>query len=169
MVEYRELFTRASRIVNHRISVKACAGVVLLAALALVFALRTWGVPPDAAVHETSLGIQELVDKVAAELDQIEIDRRAAGTEPIFKIDNFDLEIAFVVNTVAKTNGEFKYQVVTLGSETESKHENVHRLTLHLSTIPKQDFTINSSSDHIDITGADVEVLPTSKKGNVKP
>lgn len=156
-----------SRIANRSVSIKTCVGVVLFAGFAW-FAFRALMRQPSRAAADQSLGVKELIDRVSAELDQVELARRNAGTEPVFKIDNFDLEIAFVIDDTSTTKGEAKYEVVTLGSETTNRRESIHRLTLHVSTIPEQAYTVNSSADHIDTSGADVQILPPARSGAKK-
>lgn len=139
--------------------------VLALAAGAGYFAgMRSSSGLPRFGSEEQHLGVNELIGTLRAELSDLKLDRIRNREDALFQLDTLDLEIAFVVKASDKKKGEFSYEVVTLGTETEQAREKTHRLTLHLITIPPQ--RVVSPTTDLSLTPGDrvIELPPVKAK-----
>jgi hypothetical protein len=84
------------------------------------------------------LGIQELVRRVQAEVEQSEDSRIRSGIAPLFELNDFDLEINFVVKTRTTAQGELEYHFVTVNSESEVSSEKTQKITLRMKATTPQ-------------------------------
>ena len=76
---------------------------------------------------------------------------------------DFDLELSFVVKASAKNKAELKYEVVTLGTESEKAREKTHKITLPMQMLPATPIRVEPSANPIEVEGKVVEPLPLVK------
>jgi NTP-dependent ternary system trypsin peptidase co-occuring protein len=108
------------------------------------------------------LGIEDLVNRLRGELEQMEVDRVAAGKSALFEVKNFDLELAFVIKESEKQSGKIEYEVVTAEMEREVGREQTHKIILHLDLVPPQAIRSTTPTVNLNLDGA--EELPALKR-----
>jgi len=84
-------------------------------------------------VDTESLEIEELITKVRCELATAEMKMRDRGDLQLFELDEFKLELNFVV----RSTGKLEAQVVGVGSALETGNERVQKLTLNWKAKPE--------------------------------
>ena len=85
---------------------------------------------PMLGLRGVRLGIQDLIRDVREELAASEQARTDGGQAAMFRVEEFDLEISFIVRADVKQGAQASYQVLTVDSETRTARENVQKLIL---------------------------------------
>jgi len=104
----------------------------------------------QAEVDTKSLEIEELITKVRCELASAEIKMRERGDLQLFELQDFRLELNFVV----RSTGKLEAQVVGVGSAFETGNERVQKLTLNWKANPEERIVTipATTADPIDLT-----------------
>jgi hypothetical protein len=97
--------------------------------------------------NATRLGVQELIERVKSELVATERKRVEANEAPLFILQDFELEINFVVKENSTQKGDFDFKVVTVGSAADYGSENTQKVKLRMTAVqPQQHETPPSDS-----------------------
>jgi hypothetical protein len=106
------------------------AVIVLLAAL-LVY--KHWFSPTKGPVEEQQLNIDNLISKVREELTRTDEKLRAANEANMFQLDEFVLELNFVVKSGTTANAGVKTELIAVGAGQDYTEEQVQKITLKMS------------------------------------
>jgi hypothetical protein len=79
------------------------------------------------------LNIANLIGVVRAELERAELDRRQRGALPLLQLNEFTLELKFVVSKSTSGSGGLDLHVLTLGGEKAVENEQVQKISLKFS------------------------------------
>jgi len=156
------------RFLRKKISIQLVAVIVLVTLMPYI--LRYLNPSKIESIHYTDdgkLDIQKLITEVKSELYETEQARIKKGEASLFKLEDFDLEISFVVRANSKQGGSVTYQVVTVDSEIQTGLERVQKLKLHMKAIPPPEEQLPASSTHLSGPPPDkIEIdRPFTKKG----
>ena len=83
----------------------------------------------------------------------MEVHRQEKNKDSLFYLKDFDLELSFVVKQSAKNKAELKYEVVTLGTESEKAREKTLKITLHMQMLPATPIRVEPSTKPIEVEG----------------
>jgi len=92
------------------------------------------GGKPGAEEHQ--LNINSLITKVRDELVAADLQRRKANEASLFQIEEFVLELNFVVKSSTASNAGLKTELVAVGTEHQYAQEQVQKITLKM-TLPE--------------------------------
>jgi len=106
--------------------------VLLVVGTAVLYILPRFLAKP-VVVDTKSLEIEELITKVRCELAMAEKKMRDRGDLQLFELEDFKLELNFVV----RSSGKLEAQVVGVGSALEAGNERVQKLTLNWKAKPE--------------------------------
>jgi Trypsin-co-occurring domain 2 len=121
-------------------------GSIILVSLALiVFNHRRR--PLAAPEKVAGLGLRELIKDIKSDLAKSEEERLEAGENPVFKVEDVDLEINFVINKQYAESGGIEYKFVTLGNQSQISSEKVQKITLHMKAIQPEDRPVRPAGD----------------------
>jgi K+ transporter len=88
--------------------------------------------------NSTRLGVQELIEKVKSELIATEKKRVEANEAPLFMLQDFELEINFVVKENTTQKGDFDFKVITVGSAADYGSEKTQTIKLRMTAAQPQ-------------------------------
>lgn len=115
------------------------------------------------------LGVQELIEKVKSELVGTEKKRVEANESPLFMLQDFELEINFVVKENTAQKGDFDFKVVTVGGAADYGYEKTQRIKLRMSVVqPQQQETPALDAPDKILTEPPPENVDKKKKGNTR-
>jgi hypothetical protein len=113
--------------------------IVLLAAL-LIY--KHWFGASKAPAEEQQLNIDNLISKVREELTKTDVKLRAANEANMFQLDEFVLELNFVVKSGTTGNAGVKTELIAVGAGQEYTEEQVQKITLKMSVPEAQRDTL---------------------------
>ena len=110
------------------------------------------------------LGIKDLIRDVREELAESER-ARTKEEAAMFRVEEFDLEISFIVRADIKQAGKANYQVLTVDTEARTARENVQKLTLRMKAEPPTKGVASASAGPVkDSVGAElIGPVPTRR------
>jgi hypothetical protein len=112
-------------------SEEAVIGFVILVLLSLLLYKHWKGQPtPTSPSANQELEISRLIETVKQELEAADQKREAKKEAPLFRVENFNLEIQFVVKQSKSGNAGVNFEVVTVGGQTDFSREQVQKITL---------------------------------------
>ena len=91
---------------------------------------------------EKNLLIKDLIRQVHRELVASQEERDEEGLPPLFQVDSLVIEANFVVVDDQKAEAGFGFSLLKAGAEVNYKHEQIHKITLNLSS-KGRDFEIH--------------------------
>ncbi|MEU1027203.1 trypco2 family protein [Streptomyces mirabilis] len=106
------------------------------------------------------LFIKELIRRVHDELYASQQERQEAGEEAIFEVESLTLEVNFVAIKSKEGTGAVDFKVLTAGGRRSYQREQVHKVTMTLSSIPLE---------HRDDDGASALQLPPAEASRFRP
>ena len=107
--------------------------IVLLAAL-LIY--KHWFGESKTAGEEQQLNIDNLISKVREELASTDLKLRAANQANMFQLEEFVLELNFIVKSGTTANAGLKTELIAIGADQEYSKEQVQKITLKM-TVPE--------------------------------
>lgn len=106
------------------------------------------------------LDIKNLIRKVKQELGEAEAEAIANNELPLFKLEEFEMEINYVI----RASGGLKAEVVSVGGSSEVGTEKVQKLRLRWSAVPPQSHTVKPETG-IGTSDVDVDIPAEDAKG----
>ena len=104
-----------------------------IALLAAIFVYKHWLSPTKGPVQEQQLNIDNLIGKVREELARTDMKLREANEANMFQLDEFVLELNFVVKSGTTGNAGVKTELIAVGAGQEYSEEQVQKITLKMS------------------------------------
>ena len=124
--------------------------VVIIILLIFMLIHKHWSDRLGKANQPEEIGISNLVERVRTELRQAEEKRLNDNDPSLFKLENVDLEINFVIKHSGTANAGITLEPVTVGGQTEVSAEKVQKVTLHLKTNPAERYQESSATGKFD-------------------
>jgi hypothetical protein len=90
---------------------------------------------PPAIGPEASLGITDLIRRVKADLGAAQADMERHHEMALFRLEDFDLEISFVVRAADGVHAKTGYELVAVEGDSRIESEKVQRLKLHMRVV----------------------------------
>jgi len=90
------------------------------------------------------LKIKDLIHSVRNELIESEIERKNKGLAPLFYVDNFKIEVNFVVEKNLHGGGKLNPKIIDVGGDAGYKTEQIHKITLELKTLNQHKDEVNN-------------------------
>jgi hypothetical protein len=106
-------------------------GVIVLLSALLIY--KHWFGGSTAQPVEPQLNIDNLISKVREELAATDLKLRQANQANMFQLDEFVLELNFVVRNGTNANAGVKTELIAVGAGEEYAKEQVQKITLKMS------------------------------------
>jgi Trypsin-co-occurring domain 2 len=110
--------------------------IVIVAAIVLLgglFVYKHWFSGSRKPVEEQQLNIDNLISKVRDELTKADLKLRASNQASMFELDEFVLELNFVVKSATSANAGLTTELIAVGAEQQYANEQVQKITLKMS------------------------------------
>ena len=111
--------------------------IISIVILILVFLLVYKYLKREPPEVDQALNIDKLIQQVKLDLEKVDEERIKQQKAALFKVDDFDLELNFVVKQTTSSEASAKpvYELVTIGGKTEVSAEKIQKIKLHMKAI----------------------------------
>lgn len=86
-----------------------------------------------------NLLIKYLIRQIHKELIESQKEREAEGLEPLFTVESLKIEANFIAVDDQKAEAGFGFHLLKAGAKVNYKQEQIHKITLNLTTIDQDD------------------------------
>ena len=104
-----------------------------------------------------NLGITTLITSVKAELIEAEKQKMDKNEASMFTLEDFDIEIQFVVKSNLQQTGKANFEFVVVDNTTNIEFQKLHKLKLHMKAVEPQE--IISSTPTKSISHKETKVI----------
>jgi hypothetical protein len=100
----------------------------------------------EVAAIDEGYPIAEVIEDVRDELLSAQRKWNKEGGMPLFELQHFDLELAFVVRRTESASAEANFELIAVGGESQVNQERVQRIKLHMTALQAKDVSVESAS-----------------------
>src|SRR5271166_1269490 len=100
-------------------------------------------------MRQHDLSLKTLIRAFSEELQTSQAERLASGLPPLFEVQDLTVEVSFVVTESESGGGGFNLTVVRADGNVKYDTGSVHKITLKLKALSKEDLMIPDLPDNL--------------------